>query len=379
MAAHTARLRALTHLSHLLLLLTLPTTTALAKPNPNPNLPFVINTWAGPFTAATDAAYLSLTTKNASSTSSTAALDAVEIGCATCEQNQCEGTVGFGGSPDERCETTLDALIMDGTSLNSGAVGGLRRIRDAIAVARAVMERTRHSLLVGDLATRFAVEMGFGPEEDLATAESRARCEEWKNGGCQGNYRVGVEPDPERYCGPYSMPANAVDRGVVGEDQGQISHDTISMVVIDAEGVMAAGTSTNGAAFKVPGRVGDGPIVGSGSYVDGDVGGCGATGDGDIMLRFLPCYQAVENLRLGMTPTEAAEDAVMRMLRKYPKVSSGLVVVNKKGEHGAAGSGWTFFYAFRSAAMNATEVVSVPRLDDRLVSSRRAYGSAGEI
>src|SRR5690606_22638706 len=95
---------------------------------------------------------------------------------------------------------------------------------------------------------------------------------------------------------------------------------------------------------------------------DGDVGGCGATGDGDIMMRFLPCYQAVENLRLGMTPTEAAEDVVRRMLRKYPAISSGIVVANNKGEHGAAGSGWTFTYAFRGGTMDSAEVISVPAL-----------------
>ncbi|AEO59697.1 asparaginase [Thermothelomyces thermophilus ATCC 42464] len=372
MAASGSYLLSLTTLAHafthtqlhkpLLSLLALHGTVRgiLAHPNPNPNLPFVINTWSGPFTAATDAAYYTLT--NATGTGSPiAALDAVVAGCSACEQNQCDGTVGFGGSPDEACETTLDALIMDGTTLNSGAVAGLRRIRDAIAVARAVLERTRHSLLAGDLATRFAVEMGFGPEGDLSTPESRALCEDWRRGGCKGNYRVNVEPDPETSCGPYRPVPLLAGRGIRLED-GQASHDTISMVVIDRNGTMAAGTSTNGARFKVPGRVGDGPIVGSGSYVDGDVGGCGATGDGDIMMRFLPCYQAVENLRLGMTPTEAAEDAVRRMLRKYPTISSGVVVVNNKGEHGAAGSGWTFTYSFRGGKMDAAEVVSVPPL-----------------
>lgn len=332
--------------------------------SPNPNLPFVINTWSGPFTAATDAAYHVLThpfrSPFSSSPSPTIALDAVQAGCATCERNQCDTTVGYGGSPDEQCETTLDALVIDGTTMKSGAVAGLRRIRDAVAVARAVLDYTRHSLLVGDQATQFAVEMGFGPEEDLGTAESRARCEKWKASGCKGNYRVGVSPDPERFCGPYNPDLGDDGLGWMAQGQGQASHDTISMVAIDSNGVMAAGTSTNGAAFKIPGRVGDGPIVGSGSYVDGDVGGCGATGDGDIMLRFMPCYQAVENLRQGMTPTEAAEDVVRRMLRKYPNISSGIVVVNKQGEHGGAGSGWTFTYSYRSGGMGASEVVTIP-------------------
>ena len=342
--------------SLLLSLLALPTSTLSL--NTSPGLPFVINTWSGPFTAATDAAYLALI-----NSATTSALDAVEIGCATCERNQCDGTVGFGGSPDESCETTLDAMIMDGTTMKSGAVAGLRRVKHAIAVARAVLHHTRHSLLVGDLATQFAVENGFA-EEDLSTEESRRRCEEWRARNCQANYRMNVEPDPSTSCGPYKplpldQPALAQ---AVTQNPEPASHDTISMVAIHSSGAMAAGTSTNGALFKIPGRVGDGPIVGSGSYVDGDVGGCGATGDGDIMMRFLPCYQAVENLRRGMSPTKAAEDAVRRMLRKYPDISSGIVVVNRKGEHGAAASGWTFTYAYRGGEMNATAVVTVPPL-----------------
>ncbi|KAF3350350.1 hypothetical protein VdG2_01486 [Verticillium dahliae VDG2] len=241
----------------------------LAAAAPSPGLPLAINTWGGPFVAATDAAYASLLQGGA-------ALDAVETGCSVCEANQCDGSVGYGGSPDEACETTLDAMIMDGVTMKAGAVAGLRRIKNAV---------------------------GSG-------------------------------------------------------------HDTISLTAISADGVMAAGTSTNGASFKVPGRVGDGPIVGSGSYVDNDVGACGATGDGDIMMRFLPCYQAVESMRNGMAPTEAAEDAVRRMVRKYPAVASGIVVVDKDGNHGAAASGWggTFTYAYRGGSMNATVVVEVPNL-----------------
>lgn len=371
-----ASLVALTRLLPLLLLLLLAL-PARASPSAKPGLPFVINTWGGPFTAATDAAYLALAGDAGAS-----ALDAVEIGCATCERNRCDRTVGYGGSPDEACETTLDALIMDGTTMKSGAVAGLRRIRDAVAVARAVLHHTRHSLLVGDLATQFAVENGFR-EEDLSTEDSRARCAAWRAGNCQANYRINVEPDPATSCGPYTpLPADRLRLGREGvaDDAGATSHDTISMVAIDASGAMAAGTSTNGASFKVPGRVGDGPIVGSGSYVDGDVGGCGATGDGDIMMRFLPCYQAVENLRRGMSPQEAAEDAVARMLRKYPKISSGVVVVNSNGEHGAAASGWTFTYAFRGDGMNATSVVTVPPLQLEIVTgSRTSYERPDDI
>lgn len=353
------------HLALISLLLGATTTSAQASPG----LPMVINTWGGPFTAATDTAYLSLVATSAS------ALDAVQVGCATCERNQCDGSVGYGGSPDENCETTLDAMIQDGTTMKSGAVAGLRRVRDAIAAARLVLDYTEHTLLAGDLATEFAVGFGGLAEENLTTPESAAACEEWRAAGCQPNYRAGaLVPDAGASCGPYApaaAPAIATREvelktrrpaaAAYGTSAGR-SHDTISMVAIHADGTMAAGTSTNGASHKVPGRVGDGPITGSGSYVDGDVGGCGATGDGDIMMRFLPCYQAVESMRRGMTPKEAAEDAVARMIRKYPAAATGIVAVNNKGEHGGAASGWTFTYAYRGGTMNGTEVVTVPPL-----------------
>ncbi|KAI5918720.1 asparaginase-domain-containing protein [Camillea tinctor] len=333
----------------------------------SPGLPMVINTWGGDFIAATDAAFLSLVRSGAS------ALDAVEIGCATCEANQCDGSVGYGGSPDENCETTLDAMIMDGTTMKSGSVAALRRVKDAISVARAVLEHTTHTMLAGELATDFAISNGF-IAQNLTTADSAASCEAWRAAGCQPNYRINVTPDPAKSCGPYS-PVVATNSSSLTSITDRTSplmtrraiqgHDTISMIALHGSGgSMAAGTSTNGASRKIPGRVGDGPITGSGSYVDADVGGCGATGDGDIMMRFLPCYQAVESMRQGMSPQLAAEDAVRRMLRKYPDVQSGLVVVNSKGEHGAAASGWTFTYAYRGGSMDGTVVVSVPPLEE---------------
>lgn len=365
--------------SSLTSLVVIATDVAIAQASPG--LPFVINTWGGQFTVATDAAYEAMLLGPHVS-----ALDAVEIGCSACERSQCDGTVGYGGSPDEDCETTLDAMIMDGESMNTGAVAGLRRVRDAISVARHVLDHTSHSLLVGDHATQFAVQNGF-QEEDLTTQTSRAACEAWKaQDNCQPNFRINVKPDPRSSCGPYE-PIAVSERGPAqGYDDPAArrakdlhpmlppsaflnnprSHDTISMIAISSSGSMAAGTSTNGASHKIPGRVGDGPIVGSGSYVDAEVGGCGATGDGDIMMRFLPCYQAVENLRLGMSPRRAAEDVVRRMLCKYPAASTGIVVVDASGRHGAAASGWTFTYSFRGGSMDETRVVEVLPLTARV-------------
>ncbi|KAI0015187.1 asparaginase [Xylariomycetidae sp. FL0641] len=335
--------------------------------NNSPGLPMVVNTWGGPFTAATDAAYIALLDPQAS------ALDAVQVGCAACEANQCDGTVGFGGSPDEDCETTLDALLIDGTTLNSGAVGALRRVRHAAAVARHVLDHTAHSLLVGDQATAFAAANGFA-EESLATAESRAQCEAWRAGNCQPNYRVSVQPPADQACGPYTpVPPSGGGGGTVAEagkeTSSSSSHDTISLLaLLGGAGKggtdLAAGTSTNGAAHKVPGRVGDGPVAGSGAYADAEAGACGATGDGDVLMRFLPCYQAVESLRRGMRPRAAAEDALRRVKRRFPDVQAGLVVMDLLGNHAGAAVGWSFTYAYRGGGMNETRVVEVPPLEE---------------
>ncbi|KAJ4258757.1 hypothetical protein NW762_007844 [Fusarium torreyae] len=335
--------------------------SALASADKSPGLPFVVNTWGGDFTAATDAAFLAL------SRPKTSAIDAVEIGGLTCERNQCDGSVGYGGSPDENCETTLDAMIMDGNSMNTGAVAALRRVRSAISVARHVLEHTSHSLLAGDQATEFAVQNGF-KTSNLTTKESLKKCKEWKASKCQPNYRLNVSPNPASFCGPY-QPLSKIKKD---PKTNQASHDTLSLIAIASDGSMAAGTTTNGASHKIPGRVGDGPIVGSGSYVDSDIGGCGATGDGDIMLRFLPCYQAIENMRNGLSPKEAAEDAVLRMVRKYPDLSSGIVVVDRYGTHGAAGSGWNFTYSYRGGKMKKTKVVTVPPVREMRRELRRA-------
>ncbi|KAG6011039.1 hypothetical protein E4U21_000070 [Claviceps maximensis] len=348
---------------------------------PPPLIPIIVHTWSGPFTAAASAAATVLRRPHAS------VLDAIEAGGSACEHSQCDGTVGYGGSPDEDCETTLDALIMDGHTLDVGAVGALRRVRHAISVARHVLEHTEHSLLVGELATRFALERGFAVG-NLSTEASAASCLEWKSKGCQPNARRAgpdVVPDPGRFCGPYHyrphhhrpLPGDSPHAATIttasrknkhaadtmASGSNMHSHDTISLIALNATGHMAAGSTTNGRSHKIPGRVGDAPLPGSGAYVDSLVGGCGATGDGDILMRFLPCYQAVESMRSGMPPRAAAEDAIRRMLARYPDVRAGIVVLDKTGEHAAAASNWLFSYSFRRADMNETEVVAVKPLE----------------
>nr|BAK01577.1 predicted protein [Hordeum vulgare subsp. vulgare] len=312
------------------------------------------------------------------------AIAAVEAGCGVCEVEQCDGSVGYGGSPDENGETTLDAMIMDGTTYDVGAVGAIRDIKNAIGVARHVLQYTTHTLLGGSQATDFAIQMGF-TKESLSTNNSQQMYANWKNNNCQPNYWRGVEPNSSTSCGPYTpisqSELTAMDGeldNAAGEDEGsdsqlrmesnqervdikRLSHDTIAMVVIDPTGShVVAGTSTNGLSHKVPGRIGDSPIAGAGSFADSEVGGCGATGDGDIMMRFLPCYQAVENMRQGMSPTAAAEDAMARIVRKYPVFQGAMFAINKQGEHGGVAHGWTFTYALRTPSTGGVQIITVP-------------------
>lgn len=199
-------------------------------------------------------------------------IDALVEGCSVCEREQCDGTVGYGGSPDENSETTLDALLMDGqvvipvqiashfnntidspicrATMNVGAVAAMRNIKHAIAVARYVLWNTQHTLLVGERATEFAMMMGF-KNESLATTSSINMWQRWRNSRCQPNFWLNVLPDPRESCGPYEpIDANEIERTV---DFSSSNHDTIGMIAIDKNGNIAAGTSTNGARHKIPG------------------------------------------------------------------------------------------------------------------------------
>ncbi|EDS30559.1 N(4)-(Beta-N-acetylglucosaminyl)-L-asparaginase [Culex quinquefasciatus] len=285
-------------------------------------LPLVINTWA--FTNATLRAHQWLVVGEAGP------IDALVEGCSVCEREQCDGTVGYGGSPDENGETTLDAMIMDGSTMNIGAMGFKR--------------------------------------ESLETERSKEMWEQWKNNHCQPNFWQNVIPSPSMSCGPYepisgnAIPQNHWTSNELNEDNNaptfnRFNHDTIGMIVIDAEGHVVAGTSTNGARNKIPGRVGDSPIPGSGAYADSTVGAAAATGDGDIMMRFMPSLLAVEGLRRGLSPVQAGETALARIALHYPKFVGGIVVASSDGQYGAACHGMDEFPYSVAEGSKETEVV----------------------
>ena len=252
----------------------LPTAEGAPPPPPPKHRDVVINTW--PFTAATDAAWSALQ-------SGGDALDAVVAGVSTCERDQCDGTVGFGGSPDEKGGVSLDAMIMDGTLVEAGGVVNLRHTRDAIATARLVMDLTVHTLLAGEQADQFASEMGM-PQSSLVTNHSTALWEAWRKNDCQPNFRrqnrgpnEGLTPDPSTSCGPYhrtsASPRSASHPpppSLTHSVSRMTTHDTIAMLVLHRGRQLASGTSTNGATHKVPGRIADSAIPGAGSYaIDG--------------------------------------------------------------------------------------------------------------
>ncbi|XP_008778245.2 probable isoaspartyl peptidase/L-asparaginase 3 isoform X2 [Phoenix dactylifera] len=367
---------ALRNLSLLLLLLLLfESFSREMGPAEGQSFPVVVSTW--PFVEAVRAAWRSVNDRGSP------AVDAVVDGCTTCEELRCDGTVGPGGSPDENGETTLDALVMNGATMEVGAVAAMRYVKDGIKAAKLVMEYTQHTLLVGEKASVFAISMGLPGPTNLSSPESIEKWIKWKENSCQPNFRKNVIPAYD--CGPYHFSNSAstalentcrLSKNGIGEgnwsDGNNLSslesnsklinlhnHDTISMAVIDKMGHIAVGTSTNGATFKIPGRVGDGPIAGSSAYADDEVGACGATGDGDIMMRFLPCYQVVESMRRGMEPKDAAADAIARIARKYPHFVGAVFALNKIGTHAGACHGWTFQYSVRNPSMDDVEIFTV--------------------
>ncbi|CAL8079675.1 unnamed protein product [Calicophoron daubneyi] len=308
----------------------------------------VVSTWG--FTCATDAAWAVLNNKTSLYGNEIygTAVSAVVEGCTVAEEDRSITSVGYGCSPDEDGHTTLDAMVMDGRTMEAGAVAAMPDIKQAAKVALEVMRSTQHTLLVGPMAAKFAQSRGFKPES-LDTPESRELWERWKKNNCQPNYRKPSAwmPSPLDSCGPYRpkydhRPFPACSSPRPSDAVNEKKHDTIGLVAIDSYGSMAVGLSTSGAIHKMPGRVGDTPIPGSGGYVDNEVGGAVGTGDGDLMMRFVLSYEAVRLMREGLGPTEACTRS-LRNVKQTGPWSAGLVALNASGAYGAACVGFGKF------------------------------------
>lgn len=270
------------------------------------------------------------------------ALDAVEAGVRIPEADPNNHTVGYSGFPDRDGRVTLDACIMDELG-NCGSVAAMEHIVHAISVARAVMEKTPHVMLVGDGALQFALANGF-KKENLLTPESEKAWREWLK---KSEYKpiMNIEnssygPENGTSFNPLTLPGNVYN------------HDTIGMVAMDANGNLSGACTTSGMAFKLHGRVGDSPIIGAGLYVDNEVGAATSTGVGEEVIRVVGSFLVVELMRQGYSPEAACKEAVTRIVRKNKERAKGLQVgflaINKKGEHGAYCLQKGFNYAVRS-------------------------------
>ncbi|VDN26836.1 unnamed protein product [Gongylonema pulchrum] len=201
--------------------------------------------------------------------------------------------------------------------------------------------------------------MGF-KRESLYTNKSSIIQQQWLHRNCQPNFRINVTPDPSKSCGPYK-PARGISGRFPGTPEiNDNNHDTIGIVVVDFEGNIAAGTSTNGVNHKIPGRMGDSAVPGGGAYVDNEIGGAASTGDGDIMMRFLSSFQTVRNMAEGQSPRKAAERTIHAIASKYPNFSGAIIAANKAGEFGAACYGMeTFKFCIQNRFFKEVKVMSV--------------------
>lgn len=245
------------------------------------------------------------------------ALDAIEAAANVTEADPSVNSVGYGGLPNALGEVELDAAIMDGPTHRAGSVAGLTGLLTPISVARRVMEVTPHVMLVGENARRFARAQGF-PEQELLTEEARERWRQWK--------AAQTEPDVAHF----EAAASTAD-----------DHDTIGLCALDQFGNLAVGCTTSGMMWKVPGRVGDSPIIGSGLYVENTVGGAAATGHGDEIMKACLSYRVVMRMAQGDTPQEACTEALRYLLRLRPperhhNYGAALIALSKTGEVGAA-------------------------------------------
>ena len=260
------------------------------------------------------------------------ALDAVEACCRAVEADPEVTSVGYGGLPDAAGEVTLDAVIMESPA-RCGGVACLRGFPHPISVARRVMEKTPHVLLVAAGAEAFALQEGFTPQ-DLLTPAARKRWEEYRR-------------DHQRGQSPEHAASN--------HDPAAEGHDTVGVLVRLADGRLAGGCSTSGLAFKLPGRVGDSPIVGHGLYVDPDVGAAVGTGHGELISRVCGTFLIVEEIRRGTAPLEAigkALERIARSCRPLPRRQAAFLAVTPDGRWAAGSLRPGFQAALRTDAID---------------------------
>jgi N4-(beta-N-acetylglucosaminyl)-L-asparaginase len=286
-------------------------------------------------------------------------LDAAVAAVTVVEDDPNDDSVGYGGLPNEEGEVELDASVMHGPTRRAGSVASVRRIKNVARLAKTVMERTNHTMIVGDGARRFAVAEGF-EELNLLTDHSRKIWLAWK-ASSSFNWRPGIDSPEWKGKTASAGRRGALDSpefrerlaDICGRDEALMARaieviadpptGTINCLAVNEKGEISGTTTTSGLSWKIPGRVGDSPIIGAGLYVDGDVGGAGSTGKGEENIKISGGHTIVEMMRKGMSPTDACLEALHRVARNYnnDKKKLGMFhiyfyALNKDGAHGSA-------------------------------------------
>lgn len=281
-----------------------------------PRRPIVISTWDAGIPA--NAAAWKVLGKGGR------AIDAVEQGVMVTEasQNCC---VGLGANPDRDGYVTLDSCIMD-EHANCGSVAFLERIKHPVSVARRVMEKTPHVMLVGSGAQQFALEQGFVLEPQKLSEDAEKNYKNWLK---TSEYKPVINIENAK-----SQTSYAPTRF----ENGEWNHDTIGMVAMDAAGNLSGSCTTSGQGFKMRGRLGDSPIIGAGLFVDNEIGAATATGQGEDVIRICGSHLVVELMRQGLSPEAACKKAVQRIIKikgsKAKDIQVGFIAINKQGEYG---------------------------------------------
>ncbi|HVH58814.1 MAG TPA: N(4)-(beta-N-acetylglucosaminyl)-L-asparaginase [Candidatus Sulfotelmatobacter sp.] len=304
-------------------------------------------------------------------------LEAVVATVTVVEDDPNEDSVGYGGLPNEQGEVELDASVMHGPTHRAGAVAAVRRIKNVSRLAKTVMDNTNHIMIVGDGARRFAVEEGF-EEMNLLTDHSRKIWLAWK-AKTSFNWRPGIDsPEWKEYM---SSLFDGDDKQIAYAER-VIAHPptgTIPCMAVDAKGDISATTTTSGLSWKIPGRVGDSPIIGAGCYVDNEVGAAGSTGKGEENIKICGGHSIIEMMRQGKSPADACLEALGRVAHNYKNDKKKLntfhlyfYAINKDGVHGAA-SLWRNGYEASKQASYAVH----DGTEARLVPCKTFFDEAG--
>jgi N4-(beta-N-acetylglucosaminyl)-L-asparaginase len=296
-------------------------------------------------------------------------LDAVLAVVTKVEDDPNDHSVGYGGLPNEEGVVQLDACVIHGPTARCGAVGAIEKIKNPSLVAKAVMEKTNHTFIVGAGATKLAEDLGFQPM-NLLTDDSRLAWLAWKAQSSK-DWRPGLD-SPEwnkTLAALLDTPEKNELRAWIENVVAHPPTGTINCLAVNEKGDISGTTTTSGLAWKIPGRVGDSPIIGAGCFVDNEVGAAGSTGRGEENIKICGGHTIVELMRKGMSPTDACLEAMRRVVHNYSFDKSRLKLfdlqfyaLNKNGDHGGA-SLWSTYMPGKPisyAVHDGTQAKSVP-------------------